>query len=58
MQDESGMPLSAAAHERELREREAFVHFLMGVLNLDPKARWTPRQVSSSSQGHVTYVRV
>ena len=45
MQGENGAPLTVAGHERELREREAFVDFLMGVLDLDPRARWTPRQV-------------
>lgn len=29
-----------------VQEREAFIDFLSGVLNLDPARRWTPRQVN------------
>lgn len=29
-----------------LQEREGFIDFLSGVLNLDPARRWTPRQVN------------
>lgn len=25
--------------------REVFIDFLLGVLDLDPRTRWTPRQV-------------
>ena len=29
----------------ERQDREAFVDFLLGVLDMDPATRWTPRQV-------------
>eukprot|EP00898_Chlorokybus_atmophyticus_P004030 jgi/Chlat1/4628/Chrsp3S05631 len=41
-----GLTTQEIAHERSLRE--AFVDFLTGVLDMDPKLRWTPRQVGSS----------
>jgi hypothetical protein len=33
-------------HELKMENnmREAFVDFLLGVLDLDPQTRWTPRQ--------------
>lgn len=30
--------------EREMKNREALLHFLRGVLNLNPLERWTPQQ--------------
>lgn len=30
---------------RERRAREAFIDLLLGVLDVDPRTRWTPRQV-------------
>ncbi len=30
----------------ERLDREAFVDFLLGVLDMDPATRWTPRQVA------------
>jgi dual specificity protein kinase YAK1 len=36
--------LDGAAAARERRDREAFVDFLLGVLDPDPATRWTPRQ--------------
>lgn len=38
----SGLSEEAAARERA--QREAFVDFLLGVLDLNPATRWTPRQ--------------
>lgn len=32
---------------RERRQRESFLDLLLGVLDLDPKTRWTPRQAAS-----------
>ena len=36
---------SAQENVKELYDREAFVDFLGGVLNLNPAERWTPCQV-------------
>ena len=33
----------------ERQDREAFVDFLLGVLDMDPATRWTPRQVPRRS---------
>lgn len=35
---------SDEAVAREKQQRQAFVDFLLGVLDLDPASRWTPRQ--------------
>ena len=40
----------------ERQDREAFVDFLLGVLDMDPATRWTPRQVlpkSCAARGRV-----
>eukprot|EP00798_Chlamydomonas_sp_ICE-L_P017977 gene17977-24383_t len=37
-----GPPLS-----RERKHREAFIDFLVGVLDMDPRTRWTPRQAAA-----------
>ncbi|EFJ45990.1 hypothetical protein VOLCADRAFT_30949, partial [Volvox carteri f. nagariensis] len=39
--------LSSEEVERERRARECFIDFLMGVLELDPRKRWTPRQAAA-----------
>ena len=36
---------SEADAQLERLDREAFVDFLLGVLDMDPATRWTPRQV-------------
>ncbi len=41
--------LSDADSRREKRLREAFLDFLLGVLDLNPATRWSPRQVCSMS---------
>ncbi|AOA61862.1 Serine-threonine protein kinase [Komagataella phaffii CBS 7435] len=33
--------------DKEMRQRECLVHFLMGVLNLNPLKRWSPQQASA-----------
>jgi len=33
-------------------ERKAFIHFLRGVLQINPKQRWTPRQVRHRPPPH------
>ncbi|EDO17397.1 hypothetical protein Kpol_1060p53 [Vanderwaltozyma polyspora DSM 70294] len=32
--------------EREMRERECLIHFLNGILNINPFERWTPQQAA------------
>ncbi|CCH59474.1 hypothetical protein TBLA_0B06510 [Henningerozyma blattae CBS 6284] len=32
--------------ENEMKERECLIHFLQGVLNINPLERWTPQQAS------------
>lgn len=39
--------LSAEELEHEKIHRECFLDFLLGVLRVDPEARWTPRQAAS-----------
>ncbi len=43
------MPTALPADEdvsRERRLRECFTDFLLGVLDVNPSTRWTPRQAS------------
>ncbi|KAG0600413.1 hypothetical protein M758_11G031900 [Ceratodon purpureus] len=37
-------PMPAAAHAKEIRARECFIDFLSGLIECDPRKRWSPQQ--------------
>uniref|UniRef100_A0A7I4BD35 Protein kinase domain-containing protein n=1 Tax=Physcomitrium patens TaxID=3218 RepID=A0A7I4BD35_PHYPA len=39
-------PMSAAEQIREIRARESFVDFLKGLIECDPRRRWSPQQAA------------
>ena len=41
---------NASEGAREVQDRAAFIHFLRGMLHMDPKKRWTPAQVGAQTR--------